>query len=674
MQSKDSNIFSEYLNSKQNELDSLVPEKGKAQVAYKKNSNNTNRTVKSNSKTNIITNLNKLVKSIENYLIRQKFHLLLNRNPDKPELTNLKVKIIPLKDDNNIEHPCIGPKLSKQSRRKSFSSIDSNTMLSRSFNLEEIKQLEQLHMDNLRNNLEDNKSRSLTRLKKKSKLKNPSEFLISIVKKKLRKIFKMMKFSIINSKNKKKLNEFQYKLLYLFTQLAVARSKIKKAESSSNKDKENLIKKIHNLEKKIYKLESNLSDKTDILTEKNETIIKLTEDINRMEELLNKLEKKKQQLDIIYESICSQCQSSIEESQLDLSNKNSNIESDLRKTIADQQAIIKKLEEENKSLRKRKNGYKLKNENLQKEYKSIKKYDILAKNFSSNNSHISNTSEKGIQVSEFNINSPHNDKNENDPLLIKINSNNELKNLNSELSDNIDNKSDNDKKSDKNINKTLESELKSKTKEISMMKSSLADISDKNSKMINEVRDLKLKLFKKNEHCISMRKENEALKTKYKSNSPDIPHDFKQYDEDIQDDEHEYPNSNRKTKNPSHNLSYEERNSRRILPQTDTIHYKKFDMKSYSSDMKEIYTKHLQLENEIKAIQLYNKQISNSLKENELIILSKDKQIVKLADQIQYFVKICDRQGKELENLKSECREFKSKIKTLERDFTKTRK
>jgi len=120
----------------------------------------------------------------------------------------------------------------------------------------------------------------------------------------LRNIFHKLIFKCESYIYSKKSANTSLSLLFIFTQLAVSKKKLQKANNSNKIDDLKIL--LSDNEKKIVKYESCLNEKAQIIESRNdrieqqiETIDLLTEEINRLNEKIDKLEKKGKNLNVI---------------------------------------------------------------------------------------------------------------------------------------------------------------------------------------------------------------------------------------------------------------------------------------------------------------------------------------------------------------------------------------
>jgi hypothetical protein len=198
--------------------------------------------------------------------------------------------------------------------------------------------------------------------------------------------------------SKKTLNHY-LTLLYLFTQLTIAKNK----KGSGGSDDSELRQKLHDNEKKILKLEKNLNEKAEIISRKNDTIEIMTGQIESLDKKITKLEdklsKQHDNLNIITESFCQRCGNSLEESFISTPKNKEHIslsnDMEYKQMIQEQLDIILKLEQDCKDLRNKNMDYKSQNEMIRNELEIIK---IEFKSFSDNIARRSDTRSKEVQT------------------------------------------------------------------------------------------------------------------------------------------------------------------------------------------------------------------------------------------------------------------------------------
>jgi hypothetical protein len=229
-----------------------------------------------------------------------------------------------------------------------------------------------------------NKDESLSYIKSEASVRGSTQiysglgqlaiFLKGKLKFCLKSVFCEFLFKLKEYSNSKKVVQHNLTLLYLFTQLTIAKNK----KPGSNDDEAKI--KLNDYERKISKLEIMLNEKANIISRKNDVIEHLTTENDS-------LRKKNNGLNIITESLCQKCGNSLEESFISHShtpkNKDFSLsnEEEYKRTIQEQLDYILKLEQDCKEYRNKYMDYRSKNEMLQNELEIIK---IEFKNISDN--------------------------------------------------------------------------------------------------------------------------------------------------------------------------------------------------------------------------------------------------------------------------------------------------
>lgn len=199
--------------------------------------------------------------------------------------------------------------------------------------------------------------------------------------------------------NSKKLANSSLSLLYIFTELAISKNKLKSSKKHLiNVDQENsfsnnsqskhseisqLKQKLEEYEKKITKYETNLNEKAMIIESRNdriegllETNEALQEEIKKLSNKVDRLERKTKNLNIVEESICKNCANSLEESFIshakDSPRKDNHMINELKKIIQEQLDYIVKMENDSKELRIKNEEYRRRNEMIKEELDIIK--------------------------------------------------------------------------------------------------------------------------------------------------------------------------------------------------------------------------------------------------------------------------------------------------------------
>jgi hypothetical protein len=519
--------------------------------------------------------------------------------------------------------------------------------------------------------------------------------------------FKTCTISFINAK---KIAKSNLNLLFLFSELAIAKNKLNKSEPVKSVISPNVI---QDLERKIHKLELNLEEKKSIIENKNDRIENLSEQIEYLNEKISRLENKEKDLNVIQESLCKQCGNSMEESymmspqitpkkrllQPDLQMEHLNLkDSEYKKTIQEQLEYIVKMEQEKRELRSQNIEYKSKNEMIINELEIIKiefknlSENMKNKNFTNMGKSLSNffkmdtscQTEEVIEISvkpssqpikkktksnskkfssKLTLNNSNNSNNNaihsnqsktassgniNNYNIININ-NSKISSTNTSQISEVDKEVYQSLKFDNSI---LSQELVNLNKEINKFKSELKSLSEQTKKLDKEKSEIQNKFKIKSENYDKVKKENEELmiliqNANYKS--------FISLDAENKKIKLE---NEKLCKDNETNIKELSLRSKRLSDLEQELEKSKKVIESmykFKQDRENLILENAKLDSEVKRTKYDLENIQNLNERQQILISNKEELLLKYQEDMAYLVKNCRMFKEDSEKNKQDC-------------------